>query len=713
MANRYWVGGTGTWNTTSTTNWSTTSGGASGASAPTSADDVFFNASSGGGNITVSAAVCRTFDSTGFTGSFIGTSTLTVYGSFILGSTISAYSVTGNTTVAATSGSFSITTNGKSLARSFIVNAPGGTYTLGSAFTTGSAYDFSVLAGTFNTGGYNITAGRLVSTGSLIRSISLSSSTITLTNTATAGFNYNTVDFAATNLTLNAGTSSIVCSASLGKLEFAGAGKTFYNVTLTATNPTTYLTYISGANTFNNLTINATFAAFRAMIVYVSADQIISGTWTVTGGADARYRTWIRANVNLGLSINMTCAAFSGTDADFYGINVLGAAAPISGTRLGDRGLNSGITFTSKTVYWNLAGTQIATSLGWATSSGGVPAANNFPLAQDTMVFDNTGSMGTVQFFNTTLAIGSIDSSARTAAGTLSLNAATNYIYGSINTGSGITYSSSAATNSLLYYQSSAVTIASAGKTFWNCIVTLYCVNGSVSQSDAAIFPAAPAASYYQLNIYAGTFNTNNYALTVSSVNTGFPVGATATRSFLTGASSVVFTGSYYTGLIYVTCDLRGTNVTVTQGAGGTFTFNSPSSFYGIYGAGRKGYPTIILGRTYGNPYFVVFDTGNGFYDIKSTANGVGTLSFGSGAVDTYFNSFNLSGSSTLNRFNVTVTSLPTRLYKRTPWHVGSGSTVSGVSNITALDGEANNYLSVTNVDGLVRSGDFISFFGA
>ena len=43
MADRYWVGGAGTWDATTTTNWSATSGGAAGASAPTSADNVIFN----------------------------------------------------------------------------------------------------------------------------------------------------------------------------------------------------------------------------------------------------------------------------------------------------------------------------------------------------------------------------------------------------------------------------------------------------------------------------------------------------------------------------------------------------------------------------------------------------------------------------------------------------------------------------------------------
>ena len=43
MADRYWVGGSGTWNTTSTTNWSTASGGGSGASVPTVSDNVIFD----------------------------------------------------------------------------------------------------------------------------------------------------------------------------------------------------------------------------------------------------------------------------------------------------------------------------------------------------------------------------------------------------------------------------------------------------------------------------------------------------------------------------------------------------------------------------------------------------------------------------------------------------------------------------------------------
>ena len=43
MADRYWVGGTATWDASTTSVWSTTSGGSGGASVPTSSDNVYFD----------------------------------------------------------------------------------------------------------------------------------------------------------------------------------------------------------------------------------------------------------------------------------------------------------------------------------------------------------------------------------------------------------------------------------------------------------------------------------------------------------------------------------------------------------------------------------------------------------------------------------------------------------------------------------------------
>ena len=84
MADRYWVG-SGTWDGSNTTNWSTTSGGSGGASVPTSTDNVFFNASSGSCSITT-GAVCLNFNSTSSVSAITSVAQRPwVYGSLTLG----------------------------------------------------------------------------------------------------------------------------------------------------------------------------------------------------------------------------------------------------------------------------------------------------------------------------------------------------------------------------------------------------------------------------------------------------------------------------------------------------------------------------------------------------------------------------------------------------------------------------------------------------
>lgn len=56
-ADRYWVGGAGTWDGADTTHWSGSSGGAGGSSVPGSGDVAIFDGSSGGGTVTVNTTV--------------------------------------------------------------------------------------------------------------------------------------------------------------------------------------------------------------------------------------------------------------------------------------------------------------------------------------------------------------------------------------------------------------------------------------------------------------------------------------------------------------------------------------------------------------------------------------------------------------------------------------------------------------------------------
>jgi hypothetical protein len=141
-----------------------------------------------------------------------------------------------------------------------------------------------------------------------------------------------------------------------------------------------------------------------------AGNQTITGTLTAAGASAVR-RIMLRSSA-VGTTRTLTVGTLSADDCDFRDITIAGTAAGGSPTRAGDCGGNSGVTFPApKTVYWNLAGTQGWSATAWATTSGGTPALNNFPLAQDTAVFDDTGSAGTVQL--QTFNIGTIDASAR------------------------------------------------------------------------------------------------------------------------------------------------------------------------------------------------------------------------------------------------------------------------------------------------------------
>ncbi len=73
MAARFWVGGTGPWDASTTTHWSATTGGAGGASAPTTGDSVTFDASSGGGTVTADTTINNLSLADITSGAFTGT----------------------------------------------------------------------------------------------------------------------------------------------------------------------------------------------------------------------------------------------------------------------------------------------------------------------------------------------------------------------------------------------------------------------------------------------------------------------------------------------------------------------------------------------------------------------------------------------------------------------------------------------------------------
>jgi hypothetical protein len=627
VADRYWVGGTGTWNTTSTTNWSASSGGASGASVPTAADNVFFDQASTYTVTMTGALTCLDITVSAGTVTFAtGTSpTLAISGSMsLLAGTV--WSSTGVITFNSTSTGRTITTNGVAFpgdffaASSIIFNGVGGAWTLGSALTCSSG-SISLVNGTLTTANYALSTGKeLISNSGTARTLNLGSSIVSVGTSTSGG---DIINFSSTNFTFNAGTSDIKYYSSAS--FFQGGGLTFYSVTLLAggtviingNNTFTNLTATSGAvtingsntingtfsrtstnintitfsasNTFNNFSITGPSSVGMATITF-GGTQTINGTLSTTGTAGNR-RVFF-ASATYGISVDLVVnASPSLTDADFRNIYVRGTSAPLTGTRIGNRGECRGITFsTAKTVYWNLAGAQNWSANGWATTSTGAPSTDNFPLPQDTATFTNAGSVTGTITLNTAIGyVPTVDMSGRTSAMTLGTSNATT-VYGNWTNGSGTAFTG---TSTLTFSGGTTQTITSASKTF-TCPITVDTYGGTVQLADALNIGSNT------LTVTNGTFTTNGFTCNIG----GLSSSNSNVRSINLGASSVLVSSTTFALTTITNLTFNAGTSTINFNNAVQVTFNSGGlTFYNVIYSGVNGNVVIqILGaNTFNN----------------------------------------------------------------------------------------------------------------
>jgi hypothetical protein len=590
MADRYWVGGTAAWDGTAGTKWSTTSGGAGGASVPTTADNVFFDAASGAVVATItteSGTAAKSINCTGFTGTLASTVVgFPVHGSLTLSATMTATSLSFDINATGT-----VTTAGKTLT-GLTIAASGGTVTLGGALTVSGA--LTVTSGTFTTSAsnYAVTANQLVANGASVKTITLNASTVTLSSASigSAAFNYT-----GSSLTFNAGTSTINLSAPLCRLD-AGAGLTFNNVALTSTSTTTAARQIDGVNTFAQLTLAAP-ASSTVSVYEFHANQ--TATTLVAAGASVLRRIFLTSDVT-GTRRTLTVTTWSSiTDVDFRDI---GMNSSRSGTRLGNCGNNNNVTFAAaKTVYWNLTGSQNWSSTGWATTSGGTPAVNNFPLAQDTVIFDNTGAATTVSI-DANWNIGVLNMSARTTAMTLS-GAGGPTVYGNWTCGTGVTQS---ITNTVIFNGIGTQTITSAGKSFFR----IACQNPSGTVSLADAFTTTDTAS--GVTVISATFNANTFSVTTAVVST-----ASATIGLGTGTWTVSGTGNCW--------NCQSSAVT---GAGEIILSNNTTTARTFLGQTSSSYGKLTIGGNTSTSTTTITGVTLSFSEIASTKTVAHTIVF-------------------------------------------------------------------------------------
>ena len=600
MADRYWVGGAGTWNTTSTTNWSASTGGASGASVPTVADNVFFDQAGTYTVTTTGALTCLNITVSAGTVTFAsGGATMTVAGSMsLLAGTV--WNVGGVLTFSSTTTGRTVTTNGVTISASTtIFNGVGGGWTLGSALTVASSQGITVTAGSFDTGNYNVTCGPFTISGASTRSVTLGSSTISIGNGNTGA---TWIATTVTGLTFSAGTSTITTAQST--FTFTGGGLTYNNLSITSGGSAKTIT---GANTFNNLTVAAPGGAGVTPVTFDS-QQTINGTLSTTGTAGNR-RVFF-ASATYGISQDLVVnSAPSLTDADFRGLYVRGTSAPISGTRIGNRGECRNITFdTPKTVYWNLAGTQNWSANGWCAASGGTPSTDYFPLPQDTAVFDNAGSITTITLNATIGYVSSVDFSTRTNAVTVSFSAST-VIYGSWTNGSGVTISGP---NDVSFQGGGTQIITSAGKTFSNPVF-IYTFGGTVKLGD-------DYSSTNQWSLVTGTFDTDGKSLTIYSLDVS-TASSLPRAVYLRNSTISIDSIQSSSGLSNLTFDAGTSNISMVTGSYALLPF------YDVTVTGNTGQALGALSGSFRN---LTFTTDGGFGVFIASSTGVtvtGTLS--------------------------------------------------------------------------------------
>ena len=352
MATYYWVGGTGTWDASTTTNWATSSGGAGGAGVPTSADDVVFDSAS---NATAYSVTIGGFVGTGsFSGSTL-TITAVTQGTISAGNSfgadistpLSGYTISSILTGSGGIGTYSVTPSLSISATTFYANMPvcrsitvagpasgnvtfsgaGELYIYGSMTLPSTGLTWSVTGrlafvststgNTITTNGvslgsvniYMYGAGGAWTLGSALTStlgVYVQSGTF-----STGNYNLSIANFISnqTGVTRNIslGSSTVTLSGTSSALTFVTSGLTFVAGTSTIILSNASPTFTGGGLTFYNLNWTATTIGTLSMDGGNTFNNVTFSNVTAPS-----YKAWLLSGNN---TINGTLTLSSATTA--------------------------------------------------------------------------------------------------------------------------------------------------------------------------------------------------------------------------------------------------------------------------------------------------------------------------------------------------------------------------------------------------------------
>lgn len=548
---------------------------------PTSADDVFFDANSGGGTVTNtggSVCVCRNLDMTGFTGVTSSGSTVVMTSPTVL--KLSTANAWGFFATLATGATLVVTSNGRSMATLTISGTATSVASLADALNVTGA--LTINNGAFVTNSNAVTAGSFASSATNNRTLTLGASSVTITGTASNTWNTSTI----TNLIVTANTATITFTGASSVTLINAGGLNFNGSSIAVTG--TGQPIVSGLTCAN---FTRTGIATKTDAVQFTSALTVTGTLSLTGNSSTN-RLLVASNL-VGTARTITAAAVSISNADFADIIGAGAASwnlsAITGGS-GDAGGNSGITFTA-------SATQTRTGAGgnWSTAASWTSRA---PLPQDDVTVAGAAS-GTITADMPRLGR-SLNFTGFTGTLTQSTN---NLIYGSLVLGTGMSITATGLNFTLrgrgaFSITSNGVVVPGSGGS-----LTIDAPGGTYTHADAAFWGAT-------ISVLSGTWDTNGMSTRVWAITTS----GTATRGItfrtstvtLAASSSVVFsaTGSGLTASLASSTIVVGTAAAVARSfIGGGLTYGTLS--YTI--AASTGTLLITASNTFGT-----LDVGSG-----------------------------------------------------------------------------------------------------
>lgn len=235
-----------------------------------------FNVTAGTDTVSISGTVFN-YDLTGFAGP-LGGANVTVFGDLTFGSGMTV-NIAQTITLAATSGTKIIKTNGITLDCPVTISGVGGTFQLFADTTIGggTARTLTLSGGTLDVNGKILTNfGNLSSTGSSVRQLKLASGTYNNTNTATATI----FTASGSNFSTDQTGTIKISGATTNVRTFAGGGFTYGNIWFSNATPSGQLN-ITGANTFADLKCDTP----PQTILFTAATTTTVSTWSVNGTA--------------------------------------------------------------------------------------------------------------------------------------------------------------------------------------------------------------------------------------------------------------------------------------------------------------------------------------------------------------------------------------------------------------------------------------------